>query len=214
MALIGFASSGTTIGAGAGASTVSGCWRLLAAPRRGTAGRTPASGVGSRVGGWASLSGGVNDFWRARLISGRGVGTWPPDASSLLKCLAGELRAVVDRAPLKRSGAENPHVVRRAFLVGEARLPDRRARFAVIGKDGDLGDAPLVAALGEGDFRDRRRHRLHERDLRHVHRRHAEQQIVAVGANGAGPRFDDEVGLVALVAQLAAAGQADAAAAC
>ena len=85
-------------------------------------------------------------------------------------------------------------------------MPDGPAGLPLVGEHRDLGDAALVAAFGERHFGNGRRHALQRHELRHVGRRNAEQQIVAIGAHGSGAGFDDEVGLVAGVAQDAAAG--------
>jgi hypothetical protein len=117
---------------------------------------------------------------------------------------AGKRGPVVDRAALERTGAKNPYVVRGALLVDQSRLPHRCACFAVIREHGNLRDALLIAPLGYRYFRDHcPRHRLQREHLRHVHRRHAKQQIVAVRAHGTGPRLDDKVGLVTSISQLA-----------
>src|SRR5262249_4438572 len=119
----------------------------------------------------------------------------------------GELRSLVNCASLERSGAEYPNVVRRAFLADQAGLPNRCSRRAVIGKNGNFGDAPLVLTLRDGNFRDGRRRWLHYRNLGYVRRRNTEKQIVAIGADRAGPRLNDEIRIIALVAKLTSTGQ-------
>ena len=85
--------------------------------------------------------------------------------------------------------------------------PTGRAGLAVVGKHRNLCDASLIFSLGDGNFRNDRVHRLYQRDLRHIHRRQAEQQVAAVGADRSRSCFNDEIGIFALFAKIAAVGQ-------
>lgn len=86
-------------------------------------------------------------------------------------------------------------------------LPDRRSRLPVVGENRYFRDATLILALGDWNFGNHGRYGLHERNLWHVHRRQAEEQIIAVGADGPCPAFHNEVGLLALIAKFASIAQ-------
>ncbi len=113
----------------------------------------------------------------------------------------------MDRSPFEGARTKEPNIVGAAFIRSNARLPNRFARFAPIGEDGDLGDTPLVAALNNGQLWHGGRQPCKHRHLRQVGGRDAEQQFVIVGTDRASTWLNDEDRLGAVVFEDATAGE-------
>ena len=121
--------------------------------------------------------------------------------------LAEEHRCFANRAALKWSGSEDPHVARRTLSQRRARLPQGPVRLGFVGESVEFGDAESIAALAKGQFRndgDRRPVGQEGRSRgKQAARRNSVRHIVCVHPQRADACLDDHFRLALVVFQKA-----------